>query len=367
MIIGIDASRANLAQRRGTEWYIYYLIQEFKKIADPSDQFILYTREPLTGELAKLPANFTNKVLSWPLKYFWTQLRLSWELMTNPPDVFFSPAHIVPLYTPKNTIITVHDVGFLQFNLSTKLERLYHRLTFNLALKTAKKIIVDSEFTKAEILRLKPLSPNSLRVIPLGVDLGLYRPISDQTAINQVLTKYGVKQPFLLYVGQLEKKKNIINLLKAFHLLTRLPAYQLTSLVLVGSRGYGYEEISKLKTQMSNVVELGYVPESDLPALYNAASALVFISNYEGFGLPALQTMACGTPIIAADSSSLPEVVGEAGLLVDPNDITAISQALSSILTDQNLVSTLKTKGLARVKSYSWLLCAKQTLALLLS
>src|SRR3989344_8317121 len=112
MLIGIDTSRANLEQRRGTEWYIYQLIEEFKKISDPSDQFILYTREPLRGELAKLPNNFSNKVLTWPVKYFWTQLRLAWELLTNPPDVFFSPAHIVPLYTPKKTIITLHDVGF---------------------------------------------------------------------------------------------------------------------------------------------------------------------------------------------------------------------------------------------------------------
>ncbi|MFA6428384.1 MAG: glycosyltransferase family 1 protein [Candidatus Buchananbacteria bacterium] len=365
MKIGLEASLANSPQRTGTEWYSYYLIQELKKLDLPGTEFVLYSPDKLQGDLAGLPKNFTSQVLGWPLKYFWKQLRLSWEMLINPPDVLLVPANTIPLILPHRTIATIHDVGFFRHpELYSLWERLYHTWSSNLALHRADKIIVISEFTKQEILHFRPnLDPSKLVVIAPGVNFDRYSVLNEPAVTNTTLNKYQLTKPFVLYVGRLEKKKNLANLLKAWQQL----ANPNLDLVLVGNRGLGYAEIAqeKLKIKNSQVHELGYVAETDLPILYNTASAFIFVSNYEGFGLPVLQAMACGTPVIAANNSSLPEVVGSAGLLVDPQQPQVIADAITKIITDKVLAKQLAEQGLERVKAFKWSTCALNTFKIL--
>ncbi|MBL7047693.1 MAG: hypothetical protein ISR95_08730, partial [Candidatus Marinimicrobia bacterium] len=245
MVIGIDASRANEVKKTGTEWYAYHLIQEFKKIADPNDQFILYSKEPLRDELAKLPSNFKSKVLNWPPKFLWTQLRLSFEMLFQRPSVLFVPAHTIPVIHPRNTITTLHDVGFERFhNLYSKktigyntsfakwlvniLVRIltlgkygsneydYHRFSARFALKHAKKILTISKFSKKEIIDLFGANyAKKISVIPLAYDKSSFETTYSEATKDQVLKKYNIRKPYILYIGRLEEKKNIIGLVEA--------------------------------------------------------------------------------------------------------------------------------------------------------
>ncbi|MFH0856302.1 MAG: glycosyltransferase [bacterium] len=218
MVIGIDASRADKKIKTGTEWYSYFLIEELKKIsAGCEHKIILYSREPLHGDLAKLPANWENKILKWPPKYLWTNVRLSLEMLFNPPDVLFIPAHSVPLIHAKNTVVTWHDIGFEKFkHLYTPQAYWYHKWTVRYSLKFAKKVIVISEFTKNEILGLFKIPAEKMAVVYNGYDDNKFNSSIDKNKIAETLEKYKIFSPYLFFVGRLEEKKNIAGLVNAF-------------------------------------------------------------------------------------------------------------------------------------------------------
>lgn len=169
MKIGIDASRANLSERTGTEWYSYYLIQHLKKVIPSDTEVILYSKSPLVGDLGILPPHWRSVVLSWPPKFLWTQFRLSWEMVRNPVDLLFVPAHTIPIFHPQKTITTCHDIGFIRMpHLYSLKERMYHRLTMWFAVFFAKSIIAPSEFVKQEILHAYPVPSEKIHVIYHG-------------------------------------------------------------------------------------------------------------------------------------------------------------------------------------------------------
>lgn len=212
-----------------------------------------------------------------------------------------------------------------------------------------------------DIIRYFKIPENKIKVIYLGVDED-YKPLSE-TEIRKVRQKYHLNYPFILYVGSLISHKNIPTLIKAFY---KLKKYGLPhKLVITGKRGWKYknifEIISKLNLQ-KDVVFTGYVQREDLPALYNAADLFVYPSLYEGFGLPPLEAMACGTPVITSNTSSLPEVVGNAGIMVDPYDIDGLAKAMYEVLTNEGLRAELRKRGLERAKMFSWKKTAEETL-----
>ena len=367
MIIGFDASRANKAAKTGTEWYSYNLLLELAKI-DHSNRYFLYSPNELKGKLEDLPDNFNEKVLRWPPKYLWTMLRLSMEMISKAPDTLFVPAHIIPLVSPANTITTIMDVGFLRKpEVYPQKELKYHNFGLKQAIKKARKILTISEFTKKEMIDLCGIDPDKIKVIYLGFDSGIFKPIDDKEEINQVLKKYKIPTDckYLFYVGRLEEKKNTPGLVKAFGKFTRDNINQNIKLVLAGSPGHNYEEIKKLINEYnisSDVIETGWVEESDLPYLYNGSIAFVFPSFYEGFGLPLLEAMSCGTPIIASNIASIPEVVQGSALLFDPNNPEDIKRAMQDIIGSDNKRNELIIKGFERVKDFSWEKCARETL-----
>ncbi|MBL7142020.1 glycosyltransferase family 4 protein [Patescibacteria group bacterium] len=368
MIIGIDASRANRKQKTGVEWYSYHLIQELKKIPlTKGDKFILYSLNELKGELAHLPHNWQSKVLIWPFKYVWTQIRLAWEILINPPDLLFVPAHCLPIFCRPGSVITIHDLGFKRFSQAYSFgQRIYACFVHYWAVKKANQIITPSEFTKRELIELYKAKSNKITVIPEGYDKKFFYLIKDEQKINSVLKKYQIKKPYFLYVGRLEKKKNIQGLLKAYNKLGALNSKS-PKLILVGKPGFGYQEIQlEISRLRSQVCQLGYVPAEDMVYLYNGAEAFIYPSFYEGFGLPVLEAMACGCPVLASNTGSIPEVGGQAVLYFSPDNPEAIAKAMKKIVHNQDLKVELREKGLGQVKNFSWQRCAQETMKTLI-
>jgi glycosyltransferase involved in cell wall biosynthesis len=375
MIIGIDASRANTLNRTGVEEYVYQVIQNLKKIECKKDiQFLLYTREPLMDALQKdLPEHIQMKVLAWPPfgfaqdkpKRLWTQIRLSWEMLVNPPDVLFVPGHVFPIIHPKKTVMTVHDVAAKHFPKSYNwFEQWYSLWTAKYAVRKLWKVIVPSEYTRLEINQYT--SRQRVRVIPLSYDSETYRVIHDVATIDNVLQQYKVTKPFLLCIGRLETKKNTVRTVQAFNVLKQrhIDVYKNLQLVLVGGKGHGYEAVTaeiEKSPYKTDIVMPGFVDEVDLPYIMNGAEVFVFPSLYEGFGIPILEAFACGTPVVTSHTSACKEVAGDDAVLVDPLDVTSIANGIEEAMKSEHV-----EQGLERVKGYSWEKTARDTLDVLL-
>ena len=244
MKIGLEATRANRPDKTGTEWYAWHLLQQFKKI-DQNNNFIVYYNQDLAEPLGTGPANFSFHKLNWPLKKLWTHFRLSWELIRRPVDRFFA-SNALPLFTKGKTIITIHDLGFFkQPKLYHPLERIYHKISHRLAISKADKIIAVSQATADDIVKYFPQAKNKIKVIYNGWDQEQFKPVTEEIK-TQIRVKYNLPAKFILYIGRIETKKNIQNLVKAFALLKNQDYH----LVLAGRPGnFGYEEIITLTKQ----------------------------------------------------------------------------------------------------------------------
>lgn len=421
MLIGIDASRANRNHKSGTEWYSYYLIRWLSKL-DKDNQYILYSDCPLEGGLINLKSyehsenseenfeisfdkdgyqkldskydNFRGRVLKWPFKYFWTQGRFSLEMIFNRPDILFIPAHTLPIIHPRRSVVTIHDIGFVKDIRLYEKEAMgpenvsgrkilnilvsiitggkyransidYLRWSTEFALKHAKKIITVSEFTKQEIVDVYKTKAEKIKVIHNGYNKDLFKKIDNTEKIREVLDKYGIDQPYLFYVGRIEKKKNIPALIEAFAIMRENNKDIKHKLVLAGDASFGYDETKYMMREFDLVNDIllpGWVDERDVPYLYNGADAFIFPSMYEGFGIPLLQAMACGAPIAASNRTSIPEVAGDAALLFNPDYVLSIADAMAKIINDQRLRDELIVLGQERIKDFSWEKCAKETL-----
>lgn len=366
MVIGIDASRANRKDKTGVEWYAWHVIQELKKTSFKTKtgetiQFVLYTDIPLIGALGELPPNWSVKVLHWPFRYLWTQVRLSWEMFRHPPDVLWIPSHVIPLIHPKKTVVTLHDIAALREPASfSRFRRWYTLWSARFARKHAWRIIMPSEFAKREV-EMYTLRGTDITVIPHGYDMRYGEP-SLQSSVDAVLSKYNVTQPFFLSVGRLEEKKNTAQIVRAFTMLRdRISA----KLVLVGNSGYGFDRIKEAIVESpwkQDIHLLGWLPPEDIIVLMHAAQAFVYPSRAEGFGIPILEAMAAGTPVITSDrGGSFDEVAGDAALFVNPHDADDIGEAMEQMLTNESLRHTLSVKGLERVKQFSWQRSAEET------
>ncbi len=395
MVIGIDASRAHVKHKTGTEWCAYFMIEEMKKIADPNDQFILYCKEYPQGQLAQLPSNFTIRVLKWPPQLLWTQLRLAWEMVMHKPDVLFVPAHTIPIAHPKKTITVLHDVGFEQNldlyskkpigpsnSILTKILALivkiislgkysnneldYHRWSTSFALKHASSIITVSNFSKQEILKYFKADTNKIKIIQNSYDERFTTKWSDDD-IKASLIKNNIKQPFFLYIGRLEEKKNIARIVQAFADFKKTDNSNY-NLVLIGKPGFGYDKILKIikESNLGNsIIMPGWVASDDIPKIMSAAEIFVFPTLYEGFGVPVLEAMASGTPVITSNNNATAEIAGQAAYIVDPYDHNEITKALERLTSNTSLRDQLIRAGYQRIKDFSWHRTAVKILDLL--
>lgn len=385
MIIGIDASQANQTHRRGTEWYAFHIIQELKKISDPNDRFILYSEEPLRDGLEHLPPNFTSRVLRWPPRFLWNLLRFSIEMMLRPPDVLFSPAHTVPLWRPKRSVTTLHDVGFeihpelysqkrigpssriiqrflglaaraITLGRYSNTELDYHRWSARFAIQHATRILTVSEFSKNEIIQYLGKPKQEIRVIPNGIDQSVFRVFTPGQQ-KRILGKYNLHEPYFFWVGRLESKKNVRTLIHAFEIYKTQRPNDRTLLVLAGVPAYGYDRIKEAIQQSSNreaIREIGYVEEGDLPDLYHAARAFILPSAYEGFGIPIIEAMAAGTPVIVSRAGSNIEIAQDAALTFAPLEPSECAKALLTLELDPQGTRDRILRGRRYALAYSW-------------
>lgn len=419
MLIGIDASRANRKFKSGTEWYSYYLIKELAKI-DSKNQYILYSDKPLEGGLTDLTdennsdnpikinnrgwqeiksrsENFRAKILKWPFQFLWTQVRLSYEMFVHPVDVLFIPAHALPIIHPKKSIVTIHDIGFERRGKLYNSDKIgpesdfiskalnffagfftfgkfhsntidYHSWSSGFSILRAAAIIAVSEFTKKEMVDFYKADAKKIKVVHHGLDGKIYRRIDDEKKIKQILNKYGIKTPYIFYAGRLEKKKNTAKLIEAYAIMRKKFKNIKHKLVLAGSAGFGFDEVKYMINEFDieeYAIITGWIPESDMPYIYNGADMFVFPSLYEGFGMPLLEAMSCGTPITASNTASIPEVVQDSALLFNPEDKDDMAEKMAKILLDKQFAGTLTLKGFARIKNFSLEKCAKETLELI--
>lgn len=368
MLIGIEATRANRQQKTGVEWYAYHLIQTLKRLPEAERHtWLLYGNDPLMYGLEKGPNNWHETRHSWPPKYLWTQLRLSWEIFRRPPDAMFVPAHVLPRAIPRRTVVTIHDVGFHRYpELYPWYQRWYHEWSTRDMVKRATTILTVSEFCKREIVELYGASPEQIVVTPLGIDHNRFHPVA-QAEKDAALERLQLAQPFYLFIGRLERKKNVTLLVDAFHRYKeRRGNDDPMQLVLAGLPGEGADQIYR-QAQSGAGAEairfLSYVPEELKPALLSAATAYIQPSWYEGFGLPPIEAMACGTPVLSSNAGSLPEVVGDGNaLFFRPDHPEGLERAMSEIVDNGSVHDKLALRGLEWVKRYTWEATARKTL-----
>jgi glycosyltransferase involved in cell wall biosynthesis len=280
-------------------------------------------------------------------------------------DIFHATNHLLAHFSRAKTVFTLHDLIFLQFpEYHLPYNRWYLSLAMPRFLAAADLIVTPSECSRQDAVKFYGVPESKIKVIYEAAAPYL-KPAEDPADLDRVRHKYHLPDKFMLHVGTIEPRKNLARLLDAFKAcLADWPALKL---VLVGKKGWLHDSFFQHLQALGLegcVIFPGYVADADLPAFYQLAEVFVFPSLYEGFGLGPLEAMACGTPVVCSKRSSLPEVVGEAGLLVDPADTAALTAALRRVLTDAELQLELKQRGMARAQQFSWARAADELVAL---
>ncbi len=357
MLIGIDTSRATKPQLTGTEYYSIEIIKAMAKL-DETDDFLLYAQKDPKDRLGNLPNNFKVKLMPFPK--LWSQIRLSWEMMFKKPDALFVPSHLVPIIHPKNTIVTLHDLGFKHFpELYPPKELLYHNWGMNFSSRHAKKIITPSEFTKKDLIQTYTLNPDKITVVWHGIDQDFFKP-------NPNIPK----KKTIFFIGRLEEKKNIIGMISAYEFLRKEQSIK-HKLILAGRPGYGYENIlhtiEKLPQEIRRDVILpGYISQKEYLQFLQEADIFLFTTFFEGFGLPVIEAMATGVPVVASNTTSIPEIAANAAVFCDPKNPLQIAAALSKIINSERFKKSLILKGRVRAKIFTWEKAAAKTLEVLI-
>lgn len=368
MIIGIDASRYAGEKATGVEFYSFEIINGLlEQLRGRKDKVVLYSRAKvkLPKEFAKMK-NVENKVLR--AKRFWTLSALTKEMKSHPVDVLFVPSHVLPLSLPEKSVITIHDVAFRHLREAYSF-REYHYLniTTRFAVKNAGKIIVPSEATKEDLVKLYNCEAGKVVVVPHGFrSRKMPQKETDKVMKKSPVFKYfGINKdtPYILFVGRLESKKNLVRLVEAFHEISKdFPEYKL---VLAGKRGVGFAELIKTVNRLKladRVIMPGYVNEEEKYALYKYCRIFAFPSLYEGFGMPILEAFYHKKPVLTSFNSSLPEVAHDACIYVDPYDEEEIEHALRRLIKEPRYRDKLVKLGSLRLKEFSWKKAAKKTL-----
>jgi glycosyltransferase involved in cell wall biosynthesis len=371
VLIGIDASRATAGRRTGTENYSLELIRALARQSGEQSRYRvrLYTNGPPSPERfwgESAPPGWEVRSIPWPR--LWTHARLSAEMALHPPDVLFVPAHVLPLHHPAASVTTVHDLGYLHYpEAHRSADRRYLDWSTAWSARQSTAVIADSRATKEDLIRAYGVARDRIHVIYLGARRDLAR-VGDTSAIAGARARYGVGERYLLYVGTLQPRKNLARVVEAFRRLVAAGRSSGVQLVLAGKKGWLYEDLFALVRESGledRVLFPGYIEDADLAQLMSGAIAFVFPSLYEGFGMPVLEAQACGAAVMTGKNSSLPEVAGDAALLVDPLDVDAIAEAMQRLVDDEDLRQELVRRGYENVKRFSWEKCARETLAVL--
>ena len=365
MKVSIDGRAAKWYRGTGIGTYTYQLINNINQI-DFLNDYLLFLPENSNFE-GNLRTNLkVNTIPNNSCENFWEQVKVPNILTDECIDIYHVPQNGVGLCSKITcpSTITLHDIIPLRMpeTVSDRYLRIFNEEMPNIISSTSG-IITVSEFSKEDIANEFNYPKDKIFVTPLAAE-DIYRPLDKNDAKKYLKNKYGIEDDFILYVGGFSPRKNILGLIEAFSLLIDKYSKPL-KLVIIGKHGISYEKYKKRAEELninSYVMFPGFIPLEDMPVFYNASSAFVYPSFYEGFGLPPLEAMACGTPVIASSLTSVPEVVSDSALLVDPLDVEAIKSNMEHLLQDKNLSSSLINRGLIHSSRFSWKKTAYDTI-----
>jgi glycosyltransferase involved in cell wall biosynthesis len=360
--VGVNAHLLSLAESyrsAGISWYIQNLLRHLPDV-DPGIAYTVFLGEKryMGGSgLHLVPSRLPTQRPE--VRIFWEQVIQPWAIRRAGVDLIHGMALVGPAASACPSLVTIHDLSFLFYpHNSPASKRLYLRTFTKLSVQRARRVIAISENTKRDVVQQYGISPDKVDRIYYGLDPD-FRPLPGEQ-VAAFRDRQGLPKRFILFVGTLEPRKNVVRLIEAY---ARLPGYS-PPLLLVGGKGWLYNEIFARVEQLDladRVRFVGYIPGEELPWWYNAADLFVYPSVYEGFGLPPLEAMACRTPVITANATSVPEVVGDAAMLVNPRDPVEIAAAIEMLLSSDELRDELVKKGAERAAAFNWRRSAQET------
>lgn len=364
MIIGVDGNEANVEYPVGVSVYTHNLLAYFQTQSSEDIRFIIYLRHKQGVDLPAENAFFKYKIIGG--KWFWSTFFLPFhlwamKLMGKKLDVFFSPAHYIPRFSPFKTVVSIHDLSYLYFPNEFLKKDLYQLKNWTrYAVQKSSRIIAVSKTTKKDVVKEYSIPETKIAVIYNGYEA--------PSRIEHQILSPELNTPYFLYVGTIQPRKNLSTLITSFSLfLAKHPTFKL---IIAGKKGWLYERIYQQVKQLhlsQSIIFAGYVNNDEKVRLYRGATAYILPSLYEGFGIPILEAMSYRCPVITSFSSSLPEIGGEACLYFDPKSVDDLLNKMEVIVSDKKLVNDLILKGIKRVSSFSWKLAGQQTLEVLLS
>ena len=370
MRIGIDYSIA-VRPGAGITRYTRELVQGLTQIDSDSEYILLWPGLDADAEEVERAVPKTPNVRSVRLPLTFRALTILWhrlglplyaDLLTGWVQVFHCPDFaLAPLHRAKG-VVTIHDLSFLRFPEFTDASLLsyLHKVVPD-SVRRAELVLADSNATREDVINWLNVDPGRVQVVYAGVHQR-FRPVENAQALLATRARYRLPDRFVLAVGTVQPRKNLTRLIEAFG---QIAHHEDVQLIIVGRLGWLFDStlqrVAELQLQ-DHVRFLGFVPDDDLPALYSLASCFAFPSVYEGFGLPPLEAMACGTPVVSSNVSSMPEVLGTAALFIDPYDVDALAEALRQVLADPELQRTMSQAGLEQVKAFSWTAAAQRLL-----
>lgn len=352
-------------RRAGVSHYVEQLLYHLAQV-DQSNTYTIYTTRGIDADALKLPPRFRVRSSHFPTIN--PRVRIPWEQVVAPflvamqqASLFHGVLNVAPLACPVPTVITIHDLAFIRFPETFRsYNRTYLDFATRLSAKRASRILAVSEHTRQEVIGLLGVPADRVIVTHDAARDHFVPPAPSQ--LEEFRMRKGLPAKFILYVGTLEPRKNLVTLLEAYHKVRQVED---VPLIIGGGKGWLYKPFFKRLEELQlkeHIHFAGYIEEEELPLWYAAARAFVFPSIYEGFGMPPLEAMSCGTPVITSQASSLPEVVGDAGLTVHPTDVDGLAQAIVDVVRDDDLHATLRKKGLQQAQRFSWRTMAEQTL-----
>jgi glycosyltransferase involved in cell wall biosynthesis len=371
MNVGILAQLLSFREgyrQAGVSRYIEYLLQHLPDVLDTPDRVSAYA-----GEGAKKPVRIeafpTNVDFKWtrwptgkiPVRILWEQFAAPFLTAFDGMDLVHGPVNIVPLGGRVPSVVTIHDLAFLEYpEQYPPMQQRYLEMMTRASVRKACRVITVSEYTGLDVAARLGIPSRKIVVVPNGVSAEFY-PRQGTGELDEFRDQLNLPDDFLLFVGTLQPRKNLAGLIRAF---AQLPSGERLPLYVVGGEGWMYSEIFDEVQRLGIADEVhfpGYAASETLPLWYSAATAFIYPSFYEGFGLPVLEAMACGAPVVTSNRSSLPEVVGDAGVLTNPDDPDDIASALSELLNDSDKRAALSRSGRERASTFTWNRTARET------
>ena len=351
MNIAVHAKVLSEKQLTGIGFYAFNILKALAG-ADSLNKYTLFSNEPLAHSISA--GNFSEKILNFPA--FWSYIKLPLELKAGRYDLLFVPKEMVPPLAPRS-VMTVYDLGMTKLGGISLQSRIHFLMAKYFHVKRAAKIVAISESTKNELVKMFKVNPGKISVVYPGCDLSFYKRCGNVSVIEEAKAKYGITGNYIINPSSLSwHRKNIGRLIEAFAACVKKHSI-MHSLVITGKKSDYNMQLTGLIEKLSiggRIIFTGYVDSADMPLLLSGADVFAFPSLHEGFGMPIVEAMACGCPVITGNCSAMPEVAGDAGILVDPLSIDEITEALYKLTSNDTLRHTLIQKGYERAKLFAW-------------